>query len=120
MASLSTLFHQTYALSETVIGFCFLALAGGLLFGGVIGGKFLDWDYERIKNQIIREAEAVPEKFSSPQEAVNDKNLPIEKARLRTSPIYISLIVATSVGYGWAIHRKTSIAVPLVLHFIRM
>jgi len=118
MASLSTLFKQAYALSETNIGLCFLALAGGMLLGGVITGKLLDRDHLRIKNKLIMEAEAIPEKGMSPLEITDESNFPIEKARLRTSPIYLAVSVASCIGYGWTMHRKVHIAVPLLLHFI--
>jgi hypothetical protein len=118
-ASLSVVFQKSYPfLSETDVGLCFLAIGGGMIVGSVFTGKFLDRDYQSIKNQIIRRAEADGEKAMRPQDVTNEENFPIERARLRTTPIYLAIFVTTTVGYGWCLEKSVNLAVPLILQII--
>ncbi|KAH9950873.1 major facilitator superfamily domain-containing protein [Amylocystis lapponica] len=102
--SISTLFQQTYPfLNETDIGLCFLAIGGGMLFGGVITGQVLDREYKRR---------------ITPEDVTKDEYFPIEQARLRLLPVYFAVFVAVCIGYGWALEKKVSIAGPLILQII--
>jgi len=118
-AMLSTLFHQAYPfLSETDVGLCFMASGGGMIFGSLITGMCLDRDYQIIKSRMIREAEADTENKMSPEDVTKEPNFPIEKARLRTMPIYYFLFIASCAGYGWCLQHKVNIAGPLLLQLI--
>ena len=89
-----------------------------MVLGGALTGKYLDWDYRSIKNKIIAKAENEPEKGLSPEDAISEENFPIEKARLRTMPLWICLIAASCAGYGWCLQQKVNIAGPLVLQAV--
>jgi predicted MFS family arabinose efflux permease len=118
-ATISTLFHRAYpSLNEMKIGFCFLAIGGGMIIGSSVTGRFLDWDYQTIKNKMIKEVNANPEKCIAPDEVTKEEHFPIEKARLRIIPVYLGIFVACCMGYGWCIARKVNIAWPLLLHFV--
>lgn len=41
----------------------------------------------------------------------------IETARFRSSGYLITLAIATTIGYGWALDTKVHVAIPLVLQF---
>jgi len=119
-ASISTLFQTVYpSLTEIETGLCFLSIGGGMLIGGVVTGRFLDWDYNRIKQKMIERAMSGDnaEKMR-PEDVTREESFPIEKARLRTMPIYFVIYVASCVGYGWCLDAKVSIAGPLILLFI--
>jgi len=63
MATISVLFQKSYPfLNETDIGLCYLAIGGGMVFGSLLSGKILDRDYQAIKKEMIRKAEAEGEK----------------------------------------------------------
>jgi hypothetical protein len=47
-----------------------------------------------------------------------ETDFPIEKARLRSTPIYLAIYVIAVIGYGWSLESDTNIAVPLILQFI--
>jgi prepilin signal peptidase PulO-like enzyme (type II secretory pathway) len=118
-ATISTLFQTSYPfLSETDIGLCYLAIGGGMLFGSLLTGKFLDRDYQTIKNEMMRKAEADGEKGMRPEDVTKEENFPIERARLRTTPIYLAVFVAATVGYGWCLQKNVNLAVPLILQII--
>jgi hypothetical protein len=75
-------------------------------------GKLLDRDYRIIKSKLSARKEDLAEKGTV------SGVFPIEKARLRSTPIYLAIYVAAVVGYGWSLESRTSIAVPLILQFI--
>ncbi|KAF8204569.1 major facilitator superfamily domain-containing protein [Pholiota molesta] len=113
-ATISTLFVETYPfLTETTIGLCYLSIGGGMIIGSSITGRLLDADYKRFKAQAqarIGEGEQV--------NLNQEEDFPLEKARLRLLPIYITLMAAASAGYGWCVQGKVNIAGPLILQFI--
>lgn len=79
-------------------------------------GKFLDRDYKAIRDQMLLTATSDPEKPA--EDVVSGENFPIEKARLRTVPIYIAIFTACCIGYGWCLQAKVSLAGPLILQFL--
>ncbi|EIM87227.1 MFS general substrate transporter [Stereum hirsutum FP-91666 SS1] len=126
-ASISTLFESAYPwLSQTEIGLCYLSVGGGMLLSSVGTGRMLDWDYRRVKDKIekLREARRVErgdieEKgMDSDEEGDIRDDFPIEKARLRTMPLYSFFFIAVTLGYGWCVQAKVSIAGPLILQFL--
>lgn len=118
-ASISTLFEEAYPfLSQTDVGLCFLAIGGGMLFSAVGTGKLLDRDYQLVKDRILREMRVDPEKKEDVKAVFAEGKFPIERARLRTTPIYSFLFIACVLGYGWCLQAKVNIAGPLILQFI--
>lgn len=118
-ASISTLFEEAYPfLSQTDVGLCFLAIGGGMLFSAVGTGKLLDRDYQLVKGRILREMRVDPEKKEDVEAVFAEGKFPIERARLRTTPIYSFLFIACVLGYGWCLQAKVNIAGPLILQFI--
>lgn len=89
-----------------------------MLFGSLLTGKFLDRDYQSIKKQMIRKAEADREKGMRPEDVTKEENFPIEHARLRTTPIYLAVFVSATLGYGWCLQKNVNLAVPLILQII--
>jgi len=89
-----------------------------MIFGSLITGMCLDRDYQIIKSRMIREAEADTKNKMSPEDVTKEPNFPIEKARLRTMPIYYFLFIASCAGYGWCLQHKVNIAGPLLLQLI--
>lgn len=123
LASISSLFARTYPfLSETDIGLCFLSVGGGMIVGSLINGRLLDREYRITKENLVRALKERREDAISDEDAAREVThadvFPIEMARLRSSPIYLLVLAACNVGYGWSLQKKASIAVPLVLQFI--
>lgn len=118
-ATISTLFQPIYPfLNETDIGLCFLAIGGGMLIGGVVTGEILDHEYKRVKRDMIRKAEADPERKIRPEDVTKEEHFPIEYARLRLMPAFFAVYVAACIGYGWCLQAKVNIAGPLILQII--
>lgn len=127
-ATISSLFSENFPwLTETQIGLCFLSVGGAGIIGAVLLGKVLDYQYRVTKRIFDEKRPPISEKGlehsgkaqkieSSSDEAID---FPIEKARFRLQPYWIIVYSITLIGYGWSIESKTSIAVPLILQFIR-
>ncbi|KDQ63298.1 hypothetical protein JAAARDRAFT_147470 [Jaapia argillacea MUCL 33604] len=119
MATMSALFKQTYPyLTETDLGLCFLTIGGGMLFGGVVSGKLLDKDYQRVKRRLIEQAKADPERKTPVEDIEKSDNFPIEFARLRWLPLCMLLLIACCLGYGWSLQKRAPIAVPLIINLL--
>ncbi|KAJ7268566.1 major facilitator superfamily domain-containing protein, partial [Mycena rebaudengoi] len=112
-ASLSNLFHIAYPqLNETQLGLCYLTVGSGTIVGSILSGKVLDWDYERFRRTMLAAGAIEPG-----AEKELDDAFPIEKARMRLLPFFLLFFIASCVGYGWCVDRKTHIAGPLLLLF---
>ncbi|KAI6103686.1 hypothetical protein EV401DRAFT_705346 [Pisolithus croceorrhizus] len=82
----------------------------------IVIGKIMDRNYRLLKEKLVRE----PGLLQADQDPA--KRLPLKKtSRLkgkiqdRTHPTLDR--VACCAGYGWCLHQKVNIAVPLVLQF---
>ncbi|KAG1754839.1 major facilitator superfamily domain-containing protein [Suillus paluster] len=117
--TISTLFAIKYPfLNEIDIGLCFLAIGGGMISSTVFSGKMLDADYQRFKTRLAKKAEGDPEKNIRTEDVTKEENFPIERARLRTVPIFTGIFILTCAGYGWSLQREVNIAIPLILQII--
>ncbi|KJR81588.1 major facilitator superfamily [Sporothrix schenckii 1099-18] len=106
-ATISSSFATIYPfLDETSIGLCYLATGGGMIFGSTTTGKFLDWDFARVK------------KTFPPESLANPADFPREYARLRTMPIHLVVFTAAVFGWGFCLEYRAHIAVALVLQFV--
>ncbi|KAI0447945.1 major facilitator superfamily domain-containing protein [Xylaria telfairii] len=121
ITSMAVLFEDRYNLSETQVGFTFIANGAGSIIGTLITGKILDVDYARIK---ARHGSALPLGSpeiggeQSPETQHDNVNFPLEKARLRLLPILALLQCASIISFGWTIQYRVHIAVPIVTTFI--
>ncbi|TFK56675.1 MFS general substrate transporter [Heliocybe sulcata] len=116
---MSNLFLEAYPyLNETEVGLCYLANGGGMLIGSTMSGKLLDKDYQRMKRSLMKKAAADPEGGTKPEDVTKGDSWPVERARLRTLPVFIIVLVAVCCGYGWCLQQRVSIAGPLVLQLL--
>lgn len=100
-----------------------------MLLSSVGTGRMLDWDYRRVRGKLEKRREAKRVERGDPEDKVDEKDsdeegdirddFPIEMARLRTMPLYSFFFIAVTLGYGWCVQAKVSIAGPLILQFLR-
>lgn len=98
---MSTLFKKTYGLTDLQIGLTFISNGVGCIVGTLTTGRFLDWDYRRIK-----------ENYTGPPE-----DFPLEYARLRTVWLWSGLECATTLIFGWTLNYHVHISVPIICTF---
>ena len=107
-ASFSTLMIQLYSLNYLTGGLIYLPCGISGVLAAYNTGKLLDRDYIRTAKRYN-----LPVDKSS-----NDlSNFPIEQARLLSVFPLLAISTAATVGFGWALNQRTSIAVPLILTF---
>lgn len=106
VTTVASSFAKVYPwLSETALGLCYLPTGFGMIVGSTLTGKFLDWDYARIKKKV--------------EESDGDILFPKEYARLRTMPVLLVLFSGAVIAWGFCVDRGVHIAVPLVLQIVR-
>ncbi|KAI2472443.1 MFS general substrate transporter [Annulohypoxylon bovei var. microspora] len=108
-ATLASQFSDIYHYNDIQLGLCFLPLGGATTISSISMGYILDWNFRRIAKKLGVRID---------RKRGNDlKGFPIEKARLQVAYPLVIVGVLVSIGYGWALHYETHVAVPLVLLF---
>ena len=119
-ASLSIIFEKVYPyLDESEIGLCFIPMGLGTLVGSLSSGRAMDSCYRKIKEDLIHQTRADSEKHVDPEAIEKDPSFPIEKARLQILPWVLFVYTTCVICYGWALQCRVTIAVPLILQFVR-
>jgi predicted MFS family arabinose efflux permease len=98
---MSTLFSDTYHLTEIQIGLTFLGNGFGSIVGTLTTGKLLDLHYRRVKNS-----------YSGPPE-----DFPLEQARFRLLYAFSALEIAAVIIFGWTLDKGVHISVPIICTF---
>jgi len=117
-ASLSILVAQQYPfLTEAEIGLCFLPIGLGTIIGSVATGKILDREYKRAQAMQEWRVQALESPVVATGPDSSSDYFPLEKARLRLTPLYVIVFVSCTVAYGWCMETRVSLAAPLILTF---
>lgn len=95
---------------------------GGGIIATVTAGRILDWQFQRVKRNYEQERNADSEKngkstrnYHLSQDGYGE--FPIEKATMQSQHVWYLLFSVCTIGYGWSLESKTSMAVPLILQF---
>ncbi|KAK7950931.1 uncharacterized protein PG986_006659 [Apiospora aurea] len=110
IASLSTLFIEIYDLNQWQAGFVYLPFGIGGTFSTFVSGALLNWAYRKARSR-----HDLP---GSPSRDDDIDDFPIERARLSImwAPVLVTLLCILT--YGWALHERWHLAVPLTLPFV--
>ncbi|KAK8080656.1 hypothetical protein PG997_008474 [Apiospora hydei] len=98
-----------YGFSEIYVGLTYLAGGFGVIAGGFINGRLMDWNY-RV---VARQAGPPVDKHSGDDMS----KFPIEMARSRGSMAILGVSVCVVIAFGWTVKYKIHPAVPLILQF---
>ncbi|KAJ0383625.1 hypothetical protein COL922a_010114 [Colletotrichum nupharicola] len=105
VTTVASSFARVYPwLSETALGLCYLPTGFGMIVGSTLTGKFLDWDYARIKKRV--------------EESDGALEFPKEYARLRTMPVLLALFSGAVIAWSFCVDKGVHIAVPLALQVV--
>ncbi|CAN9391776.1 unnamed protein product [Alternaria alternata] len=109
-ASIPVIFTEVYGLDELQVGLCYISIGTGVILGGYINGRLMDFNY-----RVTAKANNI-----TVDKVVGDDLLtfPIERARSRMSWLLIPISTAVIVGYGWVLRKWIHISVPLVFLFL--
>ncbi|KAF2759865.1 MFS general substrate transporter [Pseudovirgaria hyperparasitica] len=109
-ASIPEIYTDLYGLSELEVGLCYLPIGAGVIVGGLVNGKLLDWNY-RV---VAKENSIVIDKVVGD----NMSTFPIENARSRMSWLLIPFSTVILVAYAWVLEERVHISAALVLLFL--
>lgn len=96
-----------YGFNDLYVGLCYLAGGSGVIAGGVIAGRLMDWNYR----YVAREAGFPVDRHAG--DSMHD--FPIERARSRGSFLMLTMSICALAAFGWAVQRKVHPAIPLLL-----
>ncbi|KAJ4393952.1 hypothetical protein N0V93_003169 [Gnomoniopsis smithogilvyi] len=120
-SSTTSLFKETFNLSELTLGLAFLPNGIGTIVGSAIVGNLMTKDYKKTEAQY-RAKNNLPDDFKlSPKSIPVD--FPIEKARLGHLPWIAGIFLVSTGVYGFlfafpaVVSMKGWIAVPLIMQF---
>jgi hypothetical protein len=103
LTAASSRFESRYGLNEIEIGLTYLANGGGCLVGSFAIGRVLDYDFRRLKQTMP---------LDTPIHL-----FPLERARLRWTPLLFTIFILANIGFGWSIESGAHISVPIICEF---
>ena len=99
---------SAHRLTLTLIGFRPFSL--GAVFGSVLCGRILDWNFRRV---------AIDIGVSVDRKRGNElRTFPIERARLEMIWVPVFVASAAIVAWGWTLQARTTLAAPLIVFFV--
>ncbi|KAF2792170.1 MFS general substrate transporter [Melanomma pulvis-pyrius CBS 109.77] len=110
IASAPYLFEEIYGFNDLQIGLAFIPFGIGALIAPITSGRLMDWNYRRV---------AANENFPIDRKrGDNLKGFPLERARLSVAVPFLIIGTSAVLCYGWTLEMETSLAAPLVMHFL--
>ncbi|KHO11584.1 meiotic recombination protein DMC1 [Metarhizium robertsii ARSEF 23] len=107
--AMPSLFSKRYGYNEVQVGLMYLPLALGSIGAASIVGPSINWNFKR---------HCIQSGIPYDQSRQNDlSNFPIEQARLEIGLPLLCLGAVSIIGWGWAMHAATHVAVPCVISF---
>lgn len=111
VAAIPDIYKNVYHFNELGIGLSYLPRGAGIIIGGYVNGKLMDYNYRTTARRIGHNVDKV---------SGDDLNhFPIERARARGTPILLVISTATIIGYGWAVSSHAHLSILLILQFIQ-
>ncbi|KAF7514539.1 hypothetical protein G7054_g15227 [Neopestalotiopsis clavispora] len=108
-STLSTQFAESYHYDTLTLSLCYLPIGFSTVIASVGNGFVIDWNYRRVARNLSIEIDR--------KRGDDLSKLPIEKIRLQLTFPMIVIGTAIYLAYGWSLHFRLHVAVPLVLSF---
>ncbi|KAL1636522.1 hypothetical protein SLS56_001105 [Neofusicoccum ribis] len=128
ITAMSSLFAERYGLNETQVGLTFIANGAGSMIGTLVTGKLLDTDYRRVRaahddaHRSRSDAEPGVDRARrcTGDDADDDADFPLERARLRLVPVFSLLQCASVALFGWTTQHagRVHVAFPTAATFV--
>ncbi|KAI0173284.1 MFS general substrate transporter [Hypoxylon sp. FL1284] len=108
-STLSSQFAEIYGFNDIQLSLCYLPIGAATTIASISNGYVANWNFRRIAKKMG---------VTIDRKRGNDlRGFPIEKVRLQIAYPYLLIGGLIYIGYGWALHFETPVAVPLVLLF---
>lgn len=110
MTGATTSFQHVYEFNNIQVALMYIPIGAGGTLSAFTTGKIVDWNYRRHAHRTgLRVIKNVRQDLS---------NFPIERARLEVALPLFYLGNICMIAYGWVMHRKVSLAGPIILLFV--
>lgn len=132
--SISTEMAEIYGLNPLLSGLLYIPPGVGGFIASLQTGKLLNHQYKVVARSLKNYSPPVVEHAPSPNHHAVEANVPpsttspplaedlyafpIERARLRPMAPFLLVSLLSTVGYGWSLHYRTHIAVPLLMQLL--
>jgi hypothetical protein len=107
--SIPIIYSVEYGFNDLVVGCCYLAGGAGILSGGLVAGRLMDFNYK----VTARNSGMLVDRIAGDNIGI----FPIERARSRGSYLILFFSAFAFAGYGWAVQFHMHPAVSLILQF---
>ncbi|KAH9887158.1 MFS general substrate transporter [Xylariomycetidae sp. FL2044] len=108
--SILLIYGPIYHFSELEVGLSYLAGGFGVIAGGFVAGRLMDWNY-----RVVAAQHGLP---VDKRRGDDMTRFPIEQARSRGSPLIFAFYLCEVVGLGWSVQHRAHCSVSLVLQFL--
>ena len=111
VAAVPDIYKSIYHFNEFQIGLAYLPRGAGIIIGGFVNGRWMDYNYRVTAKEIGHEVNRV----------LGDDldHFPIERARARGGFYLLAWSTATMIAYGWMVRKHANVAIPLILQFMQ-
>ncbi|THC88964.1 hypothetical protein EYZ11_011594 [Aspergillus tanneri] len=110
-AAVPDIYHNIYGFSEMLIGLSYLPRGVGIICGGYLNGRIMDYNYRVVAQR---------QNWTIDRVSGDDlTQFPIELARTRDSFILLVISTVTLIGCGWTVERQAHFAILLVLQLVQ-
>ena len=110
ITSFPALLQEIFHFNDLQVGLCFIPYGAGCVIASVTTGKLIDVNYRRVARM-----NNIP---ISHRKGTDLRNFPIEKARVQVMVPVLAVGIAAIICYGWVLQIETTLAAPLVMHFV--
>lgn len=108
--SIPLIYGKDYGYNDLIVGLCYLPGGAGVILGGLLAGRLMDWNYKRTAKETRWPVDTSQIEDSS--------RLPFARARSRGSSVMLAISICALAGYGWVVQRHVHISVALLLQFL--
>ncbi|KAI0389428.1 chloramphenicol resistance protein [Xylariaceae sp. FL0594] len=109
-ASITNELEEIYGLHDSVIGACYLAIGVGVIIGGFVNGKLMNYNYKRQCREMGHQTDKV--------KGDDLKKFPIERARIKSMAYFNIAHLAALAVYGWLLQKRVHVSGPLIIQFV--
>ena len=111
VAAVPDIYKNIYHFNELQIGLAYLPRGVGIITGGFVNGKWMDYNYRVAARKIGHEVDKVS--------GDDLDHFPIEHARARGSFYLLAWSTTAMIAYGWAVDKHANVSIPLILQFMQ-
>ncbi|KAL4968580.1 major facilitator superfamily domain-containing protein [Aspergillus stella-maris] len=111
-----------YGYNDLIVGLCYLPGGFGVILGGLIAGRLMDWNYKHTALQhglapstTTSTSAAAGTNACTNAEGEPSVFFPYEIARSRGSYTILTVSTFILIGYGWAVEHHAHPSIPLIL-----